>query len=176
MRTFCIPLKIDFSQLWDEQLAYLAILNVKQCQMRHDSCRGTGAYKYAGQNLCTRKKSNEFENVETSIDNCISMWFDEKAYASMNDINRCCNLESSNPIGHFTVIVNDRANRVGCAMIRYKKKGKVQTLFACNYSFTNIIDKRVYITGKTASECLSGNNPDYEGLCNESEEINFSEH
>lgn len=140
--------------------------------MKHDQCRGTKAYKYAGQNLCTRKKSKEYENLDDAIDNCISTWYEEKEFASQQDIDRCCNLESSNPIGHFTVIVNDRANKVGCAIIRFKKKGRLQTLMSCNYSFTNMLDKKIYKTGKAASDCSAGTNPDYEALCSEDEVVN----
>jgi Cysteine-rich secretory protein family len=150
-------------------------MNVKQCEMKHDECRNTKDFKFAGQNLCTRKKSKEFENLEGSIDNCITTWFNEKEFATQDDIKKCCNLESTNPIGHFTVMVNDRANAVGCGMIRFKRKGKLQTLMACNYSFTNIIDKRVYTAGKATSDCIQGANPDFDALCSETEEINNSE-
>lgn len=46
---------------------------------------------------------------------------------------------------------------------------------ACNYSFTNIIDKRVYTAGKATSDCIQGANPDFDALCSETEEINNSE-
>lgn len=31
-----------FFQEWDDDLAYLAKLNVLQCKMAHDKCRNTG--------------------------------------------------------------------------------------------------------------------------------------
>lgn len=37
---------------WDATLAQLAELNVRQCEMKHDECRSTNDYRYAGQNLC----------------------------------------------------------------------------------------------------------------------------
>lgn len=30
---------------WDDELAYLAELNVKQCVMEHDECRSTGCFE-----------------------------------------------------------------------------------------------------------------------------------
>lgn len=36
---------------WDDELAYLAELNAKQCKIEHDRCRNTVAFPYAGQNL-----------------------------------------------------------------------------------------------------------------------------
>lgn len=151
-----------YIQTWDEELAYLATLNVKQCEMRHDDCRGTDKFKFAGQNLCIRKKSQEFENLDDAINNCINTWYGENESSSMSDINKCCNLESVKPIGHFTAMVNDRAHKVGCALIRFRKKGKIQTLMACNYSNTNMLDRTVYTTGKAASGCSAGTNQDYE--------------
>lgn len=42
-------------------------------------------------------------------------------------------------------------------------------LVACDYSCTNLIGAPIYKAGQTASECKTGTNPKYPGLCSESE-------
>lgn len=72
-------------------------------------------------------------------------------------------------IGHFTQMVTDDAFAVGCAATRYYDGSMISTLLACDYSRTNVIDGKVYVAGKSASECKSGKNPEYLALCSERE-------
>lgn len=86
---------------WDDELAYLAELNVKQCEMRHDKCRNTHKFKYAGQNLAymsgrAGKNSNRIKRL-------VRMWFNEYKNASETFIDRYRN----HPKGFvFSVILN----------------------------------------------------------------------
>lgn len=67
-------------------------------------------------------------------------------------------------IGHFTVMVNDKNNALGCALIRHQYGGFKYHYFACNYSFTNILQQRVYQPGPPTSRCRR-QHPVYTGLC-----------
>lgn len=72
-------------------------------------------------------------------------------------------------IGHFTQLITDRAAFVGCAASLFKSEeldGVNTLLFVCNYSVTNIDDEAVYTAGSTASECETGTDEEYTGLCN----------
>lgn len=62
---------------WDDELAYLAELNVLQCAMKHDSCHNTDAFKYSGQNLAWMASSSPDLNVANSLQNSVQMWYDE---------------------------------------------------------------------------------------------------
>lgn len=62
-------------------------------------------------------------------------------------------INHSKQIGHFTVMVNDKNNAVGCAMVRYREKGVSTDYLVCNYGYTNVIGQRVYESGRTASKC-----------------------
>lgn len=68
-------------------------------------------------------------------------------------------------IGHFTAMIQDRAGRIGCAASTYRNNQFNVILFACNMSFTNIIEEAVYVFGPTTSSCETGANPLYPGLC-----------
>lgn len=67
-------------------------------------------------------------------------------------------------IGHFTVMVNDKNNVVGCAMIRHQEGEFKYRYLVCNYGYTNIYERPVYEKGPTASKCKERHSI-YEGLC-----------
>lgn len=69
-------------------------------------------------------------------------------------------------VGHFTQVVKDDSFKVGCSISKYTKNGEKMSLIACNYGVRNLIGFPVYEEGATASECSSGTNPQYQGLCN----------
>lgn len=119
---------------WDDELAMLASLNVMQCRMNHDQCRSTAKFKYAGQNLASRGNYPNYADLNTAITKTIDDWFDEIKQANKADIKQCCS--KTKKIGHFTQVVSDRVNRVGCAVARYSKniQGAIwkYTLIACN--------------------------------------------
>lgn len=76
-------------------------------------------------------------------------------------------------VGHFTQIVSDKSKFVGCALIHYTERHdnhyRYNMYFVCNYSFTNYIGEPVYIIGETASQCKSGTDAIYRGLCSKEE-------
>lgn len=72
-------------------------------------------------------------------------------------------------IGHFTQMVTDDAFAVGCAATRYNDGSMVSTLLACDYSRTNLNGGKVFVAGKSTSECKSGKNSEYPALCSEHE-------
>lgn len=144
---------------------------MKQCKMKHDSCHATSDYLYAGQNLGLRSSGGDFEPVETVIENIIKGWYDEVKNASPSDISKCCGSASGKTIGHFTMVVTDRAIQVGCAVVTYTDGKWKTSLMACNYAFTNLSGSKVYEIGETASDCTGGVNEDYPGLCSVDEPI-----
>lgn len=62
---------------WDDELAYLAELNVKQCEMNHDRCRNTDKFKAAGQNLAIQTTTGKPEENGKIIKKLINKWFEE---------------------------------------------------------------------------------------------------
>lgn len=78
---------------------------------------------------------------------------------------------SSAQIGHFTAMVNDKQTHIGCALINYRQGWFRTCHLACNYSYTNIIGKPVYVAGSVASGCQSGKNNAFSGLCSLKENI-----
>lgn len=144
---------------------------MKQCKMRHDACHATSEYLYAGQNLGFRAASNRFEPIDSVIEKVVKGWYDEVKNAVQDDIDKCCRSKSGKGIGHFTMLVTDRATQVGCAIATYTNGKWKTSLMACNYSFTNLKGAKVYTSGKAASECTTGANKDYPALCSVDELI-----
>lgn len=67
-------------------------------------------------------------------------------------------------IGHFTIMINDKNNAVGCASTKYYSNGNYYRYLVCNYGFTNVLTRPVYEDGATGSKCTK-RHPVYKGLC-----------
>lgn len=70
-------------------------------------------------------------------------------------------------------MVSQKATAVGCAIIRYQTGGTTPftSNFVCDYSLGNLIGQPIYAKGPTASQCTTGPNPLYPGLCSPNENI-----
>lgn len=56
-------------------------------------------------------------------------------------------------------------------MSKHRKwNGFIEVFVICDYSVSNIDGDPVYVPGPTASQCKTGTNPKYPGLCSENEE------
>uniref|UniRef100_A0AAG5D928 Venom allergen-1 n=1 Tax=Anopheles atroparvus TaxID=41427 RepID=A0AAG5D928_ANOAO len=155
---------------WDAELASQAGHNVRSCIFEHDRCRDTEAFRWAGQNLAITRYFGQV-TVESLIDRFIASWWNEHQQTSPDDIESYPS-RSSAVIGHFTQMASDRTWKVGCAMQNWIEGGLWNTYyFACDYSFTNLIDEPVYVGGRTASGCTTGENTVYPGLCSTNEVV-----
>lgn len=72
---------------------------------------------------------------------------------------------------HFTQIVHDISDRIGCAISRYMENDWYVSYIVCNYAVTNIQDRSIYTAGETASECTTGTHDEYDGLCGVNEDF-----
>ncbi|CAD7087250.1 unnamed protein product [Hermetia illucens] len=160
------------TMLWDDELAYLAALNSITCKMEHDECRNTWRFKYSGQNLARRYSKPNIYTPRDIIVASIDGWFNEYKITTMADIRNY--QSSSRMIGHFTVMMNDKNNRVGCALTKHSPHGGAEYYFACNYASTNVINKPVYKEGRAASKCTTGTNHLFSGLCRSYEPIDVN--
>lgn len=68
-------------------------------------------------------------------------------------------------------MANEKVTCVGCAVSQFSLNDKTNYL-VCNYSFQNIVGNPTYSTGPTGSQCTTGTNPSYPGLCSVNEEVN----
>lgn len=152
---------------WNDELEFMASLNVKTCTGTHDVCRNTPAFKHSGQNIARRTTFNDTispENIEYNIYHGIDRWFREHLICERD---RTVIFNSGKKkCGHFTVMIADRNTHLGCAMMHMKKD---KTVFTCNYAWTNIRDGKLYSTGRVGSQCKSGKNPRFHGLCSVNE-------
>jgi hypothetical protein len=158
---------------WDDELAYLAELNAKQCKIEHDRCRNTVAFPYAGQNLALGYLFDD-HTLEWALTNFTTEWFIEHEDANQGIMDQF-HRPAGKPIGHFTLMMSDRQTKVGCAMVKFTERlynydYKVH-VFACNYSFNNIYQQPVYRKGKSCSKCSTGCHSYYRGLCSDREPI-----
>lgn len=59
---------------WDDELAYVALMNAKQCIHEHDKCRVTHEYPYAGQNIFW---SSGIRNETAVLEDAFNSWWNE---------------------------------------------------------------------------------------------------
>ncbi|XP_073835068.1 venom allergen-1-like [Musca autumnalis] len=162
---------------WDDELALLAALNVLQCDIKHDRCRNTDAFKYSGQNIAWLGYHGA-SNDEALLQKAVDYWYSEVKDSKMEYINKYPKNYTGPVIGHFTVMVADRNVRVGCAAATYSVPDEAYKayLVTCNYATTNMIDFPIYNRcDKPAESCATGTNPSYPNLCSTSEEYAVNE-
>lgn len=69
-------------------------------------------------------------------------------------------------VGHFTVMVNQKSGRIGCAMTQFRdQRNSFATLLACNYAYNNVVGVEIYATGLPCSKCAAGCSTKHKGLC-----------
>ncbi|XP_011181980.2 antigen 5 like allergen Cul n 1 [Zeugodacus cucurbitae] len=153
---------------WDDELEYIASLHVKRCQFAHDQCRNTPRYQFSGQNIGYFWIGREFKSHAKRIKSFILDWFREFRIANQSYIDQYRPHPEGKKIGHFTMLVADRAHRVGCAAIRYRDPSDInfmKLLMTCNYDYTNILGEPVYQSGLAASKCVYKISEKYPSLC-----------
>ncbi|XP_073831641.1 antigen 5 like allergen Cul n 1-like [Musca autumnalis] len=161
---------------WDDELAMLAELNVKQCRMEHDACHNTQNFPVSGQNIAWMTFHGT-ANIQSLVDDSIQMWYDEIEDSSMKYIRSYQQHEQNAIIGHYTAMVADRNYRLGCAAATLTKSGTgySEFLFACNFAFTNVLNQPIYTDcDRAAVDCTTGVNPKYPNLCSTSEKYKVS--
>ncbi|XP_016995339.1 antigen 5 like allergen Cul n 1 [Drosophila takahashii] len=157
---------------WNDELAYLASLNVKSCAMRHDGCHNTDAFDWSGQNLAWMSYYDPL-NVTHYVQWGVDMWYGEAVYTKQAYIDAYPSNYQGPAIGHFTVLVADRNTEMGCAAATYSVPGQGYKAFllACNYAATNVLGIKMYSScpKAPASKCTTGTNPNYKYLCSANE-------
>uniref|UniRef100_T1GFN0 SCP domain-containing protein n=1 Tax=Megaselia scalaris TaxID=36166 RepID=T1GFN0_MEGSC len=149
--------------VWDDELAYLAELNLRKCHLSHDKCIHT--YRF----------------LDDIIETALNGWFREFNFIDSSFIDRPP-LGRSDLVrwGHFLEVVLDRNTHVGCAVMTFTERqyeGYYIIRMACNYAALYDGSSPIYVKGQPASNCAFGSNPQYPGLCKKNEpfDINYDE-
>lgn len=133
--------------MWSEELASVAEMNSKQCEMKHDRCRNTDKYQTSGQNLAWSSNSEPLspEEIRFAIINGITKWFIEYQFTEGSDIDSFSRLIglSGKQIGHFTGLAKDITTRIGCAAVKYMSGDYTNVYLVCNYGSKNLISIQI---------------------------------
>ncbi|XP_067635721.1 uncharacterized protein [Eurosta solidaginis] len=155
------------TMLWEDELAQMAALNVKQCISKLDDCRNTHRFKYSGQNIYQVIYDGNVEALtnEDIIKNCITKWFAEYKWGTV-DAFRKFPKHYFEPFGHFALLVIDDNNYVGCAAIRFTNEMFFHNvILTCNYAKNLITGISIYEEGPPTSDCRSGEDEEFSNLC-----------
>ncbi|XP_052895672.1 antigen 5 like allergen Cul n 1-like [Anopheles moucheti] len=158
---------------WDTKLAKQAGHNARSCIDVHDSCRNTRVYRWAGQNIILSKFGSTMA-PEDLVKNGINIWWSEYKDTTQDQLNSYPAGYEGPAIGHFTQMVSDQTDKLGCAIQHWLDGGSDAYYFVCNYAVTNALEHSIYKNGTVASACTTGPNPieELSGLCSPDESIN----
>lgn len=154
---------------WDDTLQFLAEKHVSHCHFAHDQCRATAQYPYSGQNIFFEATLGHTPNATGAIERGLEGWFEEHRIAKPSVVDLLTGDQAK--AFHFTVMVSDKNNRVGCAMIQYQWPENKELfdafMLTCNYQYTNIMQQPLYKKGPACSGCGTLQcNSNYKALCN----------
>ncbi|KAH8292231.1 hypothetical protein KR054_007358, partial [Drosophila jambulina] len=166
-----LPMAIRMAKMsWCEELAHLAVLNVKTCESLPDKCRSTERFAYAGQNNAIFSYSgaeSEYTDAEI-IKEQIENWFAERSNASPDILSSFPEELPNKNVAKFTIAVAEKNTHVGCAAVRFSKDFYNHFVLTCNFATSNIVGKPIYTPGeKATSGCKNryGAAFDYPNLC-----------
>lgn len=129
--------------VWSWELAGLAEILIRNCIYGHSKCHNSPNFRYSGQNLGIGSSSKDNREFAMGV---IQRWFNEYQFMpNITDLRKY--VGKANPpeksIGHFTALIRADQTHVGCAMVKCRSD-KSTTIFACNYSETNMIGSPTY--------------------------------
>lgn len=150
---------------WDDTLQFVAEKHAIHCSFQHDQCRATPAYPKSGQNLYYMATAMQYANATNAVNEGLNAWFVEWQDARAGIVDNL--LSSDSAAFHFTVMVNDNNNKVGCGLIQYNMYWSGYTFDAfqltCNYQYTNMLSEPMYVRGTPCSQCTCS--AQYPALC-----------
>lgn len=173
------PAESMAAMYWDDELAEMAALNVKGCVYKHDGCRATKTFRFAGQNIASYPYQEATPDLIQILAATVDLWFSEYNVTTMADIRKNPSkqeLGNREMIGHFTVMVAAPNIRVGCAAVDYSDQNQYWKYLyvVCDYAYTNLVGGMVYKSGPTGSGCKTGPNEYYPNLCSYNEYYNYN--
>lgn len=71
--------------VWDDELAYIAGIHAKRCNMQHDKCHSTPRFQGSGQNLHIMGSSVKPKQITFLVEHAVDDWWGE--YALVEDGN-----------------------------------------------------------------------------------------
>ncbi|XP_019892872.2 antigen 5 like allergen Cul n 1-like [Musca domestica] len=161
---------------WDDELEFLAELNVRTCVVDHDECRNSYRFQNIGQNLVgIAHYKHEPQNITAILLKDIFLWYTEHKIIDSSFITSFKVTRDFEKYGHFAEFVLERNTHVGCSMIRYtypKNRDLYIYNLACDYASVYAYDAPVYAAGKPGSGCKTGTNRKYPSLCSTREVYN----
>ncbi|KAL7731276.1 hypothetical protein ACLKA6_014452 [Drosophila palustris] len=163
------------SMLWDEELAYFARINVRECIQHRDLCRNTAKYKHVGQTVVYRAVNslNRPDGLKNIIFRMMSKWskWSKSIGGVMMNI-RNYTYDHYAPKETYSQLILENANKVGCAALQMLQNGWRQYFFTCNYAQSPIVGKPIYsgIFGRKPGEsCKTGRHKKWKNLCGSDE-------
>ncbi|XP_032590719.1 antigen 5 like allergen Cul n 1 [Drosophila grimshawi] len=145
--------------IWDEELAHMARIHASTVSFKHTMCRSVVRFPNAGEALGLVFASSTRRTIKELLDLTLVPMFEEYRVAEDPD-NLVNEFDSSkhHVVAHFTLLVNDRVSRVGCAFVvasgcEQEAREGYCFFLTCHYDFVNMEKSFVYKTGDPASQC-----------------------
>ncbi|XP_017125225.1 antigen 5 like allergen Cul n 1-like [Drosophila elegans] len=145
--------------IWDAELAYMARSHAATVSLKHSECRSTVRFSRVGECVAMLPPIDRKLDVFDMMTAFFNEMFDEyKEVQDPETLLHGYDPVKDSPVGHFTIIINDRVSRVGCGIAvgsnchAMNKVGFCHFL-TCHFDGTNVDNQYVYRAGKPASSC-----------------------
>ncbi|KAH8413765.1 hypothetical protein KR222_007825, partial [Zaprionus bogoriensis] len=156
---------------WDKHLAKVAEYAVKRCNLsRPPESLSTPNARNPGFNSALHFFPIEQKrSVRQIIRTQLQMWFNQHQHMIVTDLQ--LDWMSKNT-WNFKQMMIGLNSRVGCAVANYVINGIMNQLMICLYGCQKKQRKKIYATGKNASQkCKCGTGTEYLHLCHENERV-----
>ncbi|XP_043468667.1 venom allergen 3-like [Leptopilina heterotoma] len=114
------------NMIWDLEIANVAQRWANRCTFGHDTCRNVRRFG-VGQNVAMAWTTG---SNPSSIRDLITMWYDEVAQFSPNQISP---FRFTGETGHYSQMLWATSTRVGCGYVNYMNGNQNTVLLVCNY-------------------------------------------
>ncbi|XP_041674296.1 antigen 5 like allergen Cul n 1-like [Drosophila eugracilis] len=161
---------------WDPNLAYLAELLVKQCDLKpSEHCWSTEKYSSPGYHA-VYNKFNGNEDTFRVVRSQLNSWYDQYKHVTAPSLIDGLS-GNGKEIGHFLRMMVGPSNRLGCAMAEVEKDGMTQKWLSCLYSCSPQKNTLLYeYSSKPGMLCSTGVDSRFQHLCNSKEPVENCKH
>nr|XP_016930869.2 antigen 5 like allergen Cul n 1-like isoform X1 [Drosophila suzukii] len=156
---------------WDRDLAYLAELLVKRCDLQPTKhCISTEVFSSPGYHAVYNKFKANASKLKI-IRSQLNAWYDQYKHVSAPSLIDGLSIDNKE-IGHFLRMMVGPSSRLGCAIARIKKDKWTHQWLSCLYSCSPKKHSILYeYSAKPAMYCSTGVDGKFQHLCNVSEPV-----
>ncbi|XP_068147822.1 venom allergen-1-like [Drosophila tropicalis] len=155
---------------WDRNLSLLARVALRQCDSEGRYCANTEKYNFVTTTEISSTLEKSHSLLKHVLNRFMPTWLNDILGCRMDSNNRIVPVDEGRCVGHYVPFIEDKGNRVGCAIRKRFTPGKDTVTLLCHISRANVKDMVPYEIGETPGDkCNTGRSRLYTSLCSDAE-------